>query len=148
MRILLIQQQKNYTDCGIFVIPYAILYGGKVEHLPFNVTLMHHHLLVYLQLEVFPKTNLFYQLKTNDQDKSIAVDIPLFLDVFFFFRKAYVNDDIKNQVMDILSQTEAAVENTLHTKRSFPLRISSLNVTKSAVGKLHFLCSDGIIRSA
>ena len=66
----------------------------------------------------------------------------------FFFRKACVNDDIKNQVMDILSQTEAAVENTLHTKRSFPLRISSLNVTRSAVGKLHFLCSDGIIRSA
>ena len=64
---------------------------------------MHHHLLVYLQLEVFTKTNLFYQLKTNDQNKSIAVDIPLFLDVFFFFRKAYVNDDIKNQVMDILS---------------------------------------------
>ena len=63
---------------------------------------MHHHLLVYLQLEVFPKTNLFYQLKTNDQNMSIAVAIPLFLDVFFS-RKAYVNGDIKNQVMDILS---------------------------------------------
>ena len=47
------------------------------------------------------------------------------------------------------------VQYVLHKKRSFPLRISSVNVTKSAVscgfghiteeilnGKLHFLCSD------
>ena len=38
LRILLIQQQKNSVDCGIFAIAYAIEIFQSVENLSFNVT--------------------------------------------------------------------------------------------------------------
>ena len=37
--------------------------------------------IVNMVVETFPKANLFYQLKTNDQNMSIAVDISLLFDV-------------------------------------------------------------------
>ena len=62
LRILPIQQQKNSTDCGIFAIAHAIeiLHGENVENSSFDVTLMHDHLLICLQLQKFSpfsKTN-------------------------------------------------------------------------------------------
>ena len=56
---LVVQQQRNSCDCGIFALAFApsLVFGQNPEHLNFNVGLMRPHLCACLRnryIETFP----------------------------------------------------------------------------------------------
>ena len=113
------QQQANASDCGIFVIAFAIelLQGGDLSTIEFDTTQMRPHLkccFLNQELTSFPKIQVsnggLEVAKTSDFWSKLAIKGKLSL-----ADGQWLTDDIMDSVSDILKKQRPEFNHSLLT---------------------------------